>query len=504
VEGSVTEPDSWKHGLEPTIADQVDNIKSTYLAAGIKIGVVTRNGGVDYMYAEDQLLVRDRYLGRVREILREILRRDDGHDPERNGPGRKPDGPGRKPDGPDAGPERHDREPDGPNREPDRPGHEGPGHEGPGRVRRIIGDVVLLDLGETHLDLPAALSEIDQRLGEGIATPNHVLTVAGGVMGPCPATEPEEVYEGIEPYPSACPGGGGAGVLIYMSDTGLLADTTSHPWLAGVTGEPDPNQPVVVSGTLTIKPYAGHGTFVAGVARCMAPGADVIVSNAFKIAGSALETYFVEDLKGALDYGVDIFHLAVTAPTRKDLYLLAFGAWLRRLRQYKGVVCVAAAGNNGSRLPCWPGGFPEMVSVGALAGDWRSRASFSNFGGWVDVYAPGRDLVNAFATGTYTCYDHPYEGQKRKFYGMCKWSGTSFSTPVVTGLIAARMSRTGENGQEAAAALLAEARSHAIPGVGAILLPGCHDRPDGPAGCSCHSGMQHPGCEPGPYSPRPH
>ncbi len=92
-----------------------------------------------------------------------------------------------------------------------------------------------------------ALEEIDRQLGADVATPNHVVTVSP-VM-PCMATEPEEVPLGIEPEPGPCPGHGGAGVRIFVADTGLVAGAAAdHAWMAGVRGDPDPDPAAIPPG----------------------------------------------------------------------------------------------------------------------------------------------------------------------------------------------------------------------------------------------------------------
>lgn len=390
-------------------------------------------------------------------------------------------------------------------------------------------DLVLVRIDDREASVPATVNRLENgpvKLPMRAATPHHLISICPTCL--CPATEPLPSTATSAPVPAPAEGStAGRDVRVTVVDTGIWPDFKKHrdnyPWLAGAAdGQPVEGTPRVgpVIGNPKPKPepgtipeYFGHGVFVAGVLRCVAPGTDVFVSNALPWAGAVMEIdlgqHLVDVLDGTLTGGVapQIISLSAGGQTLSDLQHAGLRMFLEKLREPdRTTLLVAAAGNDGETTPFYPAAnAPEMggavVSVGALRQDGKGRACFSNHGDWVDVYAPGERMVNAFPTGKYTvidppaldadggrtcryydhglypgctCLDAMEEDMKVDFARMAEWSGTSYATPYVSGLIAARMSDTGgQDARVAARDLLAGARaiSDDADGVSLRVLP---------------------------------
>lgn len=172
--------------------------------------------------------------------------------------------------------------------------------------------------------------------------------------------------------------------------------------------------------------YNGHGTFVAGIVGATAPDANIYVIRTLDNAGQGSWTTVIAGIQDATNASVDVINMSLGASQSSSI--------LQRAIQYassRNVVLVAAAGNGNdndgigqSAILQYPAAIPGVLSVGATVGTsptGDTRASFSNFGNWVHIAAPGVSVVS---------YGIP--GPSPSASG----SGTSFSTPFVSGTAA--------------------------------------------------------------------
>jgi subtilisin family serine protease len=212
---------------------------------------------------------------------------------------------------------------------------------------------------------------------------------------------------------------GSSKIVVAVLDTGVDAE---HPDLRGA----------LVAGWDFIGNDAdpadehGHGTAVAGVIgarsnnhaggagicwRCLVMPVRVLDST-----GSGDDTLIAAGIVWATDHGAQVINLSLGGPgTSVELTNAVTYA------NAKGAVVVAAAGNSGVTTQFFPAADSRVVSVAATTVS-DQRFSWSNFGSWVRLAAPGCNVATIFGGG----------------YGT--FCGTSSATPLVSGLVALELS----------------------------------------------------------------
>jgi thermitase len=168
----------------------------------------------------------------------------------------------------------------------------------------------------------------------------------------------------------------------------------------------------------------GHGTHVAGIVDLVAPKAKIMPLRVLDREGYGTSFHIAEAISFADSNGADVINLSLGMP---DPTLLGL-APPKLLREKvveairDGAVVVAAAGNYNNSVPTYPAarGSTADDDDGLLAVtsvNWKEEKSdFANYGLWVDIAAPGENILSTYPLSTYAY-----------------WSGTSMAAPFLSG-----------------------------------------------------------------------
>ena len=196
---------------------------------------------------------------------------------------------------------------------------------------------------------------------------------------------------------------------VTQSTTAVIDQSTTAVVDQSTTAVIDQNS----ASTLNQPQYEGfgHGTMVAGVVHLVAPTAYILPLKAFHVDGTGYASDVIRAINYAVHHNANILNMSFSfALPSNALKMTLNNATLR------GVIAVAAAGNNGQQTLVYPAAYNNVMGVASTSNN-DTLSTFSNYGpNLVWVGAPGEGVVTLYPYGTYAA----------------TW-GTSFSTPFVAG-----------------------------------------------------------------------
>ncbi|HEU4422025.1 MAG TPA: S8/S53 family peptidase [Pilimelia sp.] len=252
--------------------------------------------------------------------------------------------------------------------------------------------------------------------------------VGKGVGRPVPA-------EGLAPFPEYAANfpQPREEVIVGVIDGGISRWRRSDEWLADVRRTPtniDPLDLMPQDGVLDA--MAGHGGFVAGIVAQVAPYAEIRVYRTAGTDGLSTESDVASAMLRAVRDGARILNVSMGCQPADGAPPLGMSAAVEQIRRQHGtdVVIVAAAGNYGDTLPCYPAALDGVVSVAGLTAHLEPT-KWSTRGSWITFSTVGEGLLSTYVSIDYLNPPPPTEP-------WAFWSGTSFAAPQVAGLIARR------------------------------------------------------------------
>ncbi|MDB5101007.1 MAG: peptidase [Cyanobacteria bacterium RYN_339] len=222
-------------------------------------------------------------------------------------------------------------------------------------------------------------------------------------------------------------------VKIAVIDTGV---DENHPDLRGqVAGSEGLVGLRAKLGFGSARDDNGHGTHCAGVVAAsgaqgvsgIAPGCKLLVCKVLDNQGNGATSQIARGIGWAVDHGADVISLSMGGEDDARAVRDAVARAISR-----GVVVVAAMGNEGKEVRNFPAAYPGVIAVGATSSTDKV-ASFSTRGPWISVCAPGVGILSTTPTYGVTL-NNPEAGGIDPVYG--KLSGTSMATPLVAGIAA--------------------------------------------------------------------